>query len=160
MDDDLKEYDLEHYDDEIDQSKGESVGMFPGLSSSAAKYFKGDDDDEEDDDEEGNNGQDYLTLPTETDITEEKAELQVYPTDNMILATRTEDDISYLDVYVYDDGAGAPQGAEEEEGDRLDPDVAKGLVREVSSQMVSTMIQILVILQPLVHLIQLLKFGI
>ncbi|OWB54841.1 hypothetical protein B5S28_g700 [[Candida] boidinii] len=130
MDDDLKEYDLEHYDDEIDQSKGESVGMFPGLSSSAAKYFKGDDDDEEDDDEEGNNGQDYLTLPTETDITEEKAELQVYPTDNMILATRTEDDISYLDVYVYDDGAGAPQGAEEEEGDRLDPDVAKGLVRE------------------------------
>ncbi|CAH2350986.1 hypothetical protein CLIB1423_02S09692 [[Candida] railenensis] len=72
----------------------------------------------------------YLSLPTEEDDKEEKLESQIYPTDNLALATRTEDDISYLDVYVYDDGAGAPEGVDEEEEDKFDADVAKGLVRE------------------------------
>lgn len=117
VDDDLKEYDLEHYDDD-DEKEGEAITMFPGLAKSDAKFHQDDGENEA-----------YLSLPNETDLTEEKEESQIYPTDNLVLATRTEDDISYLDVYVYDDGAGAPEGANEEEEDKLDEDVAKGLIR-------------------------------
>ncbi|KAG7895582.1 hypothetical protein KL935_000480 [Ogataea polymorpha] len=128
IDDDLKEYDLEHYDDDpVDEITGEPITMFPGLSNTAASYAKIVNEDGEM--EEGQE-EHYLTLPTEKEEAEEKAELQVYPTDNMVLATRTEDDVSYLDVYIYDDGAGAPLGAEEEEEDKFDADVANGLVRE------------------------------
>ena len=35
-----------------------------------------------------------------------------------------------MDIYIYDDGAGAPIGAEEEEEDKLDIDVANGMIRE------------------------------
>lgn len=119
QDDDLKEYDLENYDNEANPDQvGQQVTIFPGLSTSDAAIY-------------GEEGEDqYLSLPTEEDTREEKAESQIYPSDNLVLATRTEDDISYLDVYVYDDGAGAPEGADEEEEDKFDADVAKGLVRE------------------------------
>ncbi|CAI5759291.1 unnamed protein product [Candida verbasci] len=117
IDDDLKEYNLESYDDEVEEN-GEKITMFPGLSNTGAKFHN----DEEEEDA-------YLTLPTETDDQEEKQENQIYPTDNLILATRTEDDISWLDIYIYDDGAGSPNGEEEEE-DKLDQDVANGLVRD------------------------------
>lgn len=120
IDDDLKDFDLENYDNDDDGIEGENITMFPGLSNSDAKYHQ---------DEDG--GKDpYLSLPTEVDLQEEKKESQIYPTDNLVLATRTEDDISFLDVYVYDDGAGAPDGANEEEEDKFDADVAKGLVRD------------------------------
>ncbi|CEP62590.1 rRNA-processing protein PWP1 LALA0_S05e09010g [Lachancea lanzarotensis] len=118
-DDDLKEYDLEQYNDDQDLGEGTEATMFPGLSDEV-KYH------------EGENGEDaYMSLPTEEETHEAKEELQVYPTDNMVLATRTEDDISYLDVYVYDDGAGFhdPDVAHEA-GDENDPDVARGLVRD------------------------------
>lgn len=117
IDDDLKEYDLENYDND-DDGNGQSITMFPGLSNTDAKFHQNDEEDA------------YLTLPNEEDLLEEKKESQIYPTDNLVLATRTEDDVSYLDVYVYDDGAGAPEGSQEEEGDLLDADVAKGLIRE------------------------------
>ncbi|KAI3403367.2 PWP1 [Candida oxycetoniae] len=124
IDDDLKKYNLETYDAEDDDyGTGENITMFPGLSSSDAKMY------ENGEGEEGENDM-YLMLPTEVDEQEEKQENQIYPTDNLVLATRTEDDISWLDVYIYDDGAGAPAGAEEEEEDKLDNDVAKGLVRD------------------------------
>lgn len=116
VDDELKEYDLENYDNETDN--GVAVSFMPGLSTTDAEF------------QEGEDGTNYLTLPNEKDIQEEKEELQIYPTDNLVLATRTEDDVLYLDVYVYDDGAGAPDGAEEEEGDKLDEDVARGMTRE------------------------------
>ena len=115
IDDDLKEYDLENYDEE--EGESEAATMFPGMDATI-----------QDNGEDGT----YLTLPTEEDMQEEKQESQIYPTDNLVLATRTEDDISYLDVYIYDDGAGAPEGATEEEEDKFDQDVAKGLVRESS----------------------------
>lgn len=117
VDDDLKEYNLENYDDEGNDETGETITMFPGLASTDATI----------NDVEGDQ---YLTLPTAVDEQEAKQEMQVYPTDNLVLATRTEDDVSYLDVYVYDDGAGAPEGSNEEEADKLDADVAKGLIRE------------------------------
>lgn len=116
VDDELKEYDLENYDDE--SGKGQSASFFPGLSLTDVEYLA------------GANGENYLSLPSDKDIQDEKEELQIYPTDNLVLATRTEDEVLYLDVYVYDDGAGAPDGAEEEEGDKLDEDVARGMTRE------------------------------
>ncbi|EGW30787.1 periodic tryptophan protein 1 [Spathaspora passalidarum NRRL Y-27907] len=119
IDDDLKEYNLESYDDDEVDPNGEPITMFPGLSNTDAKLIQGDEE-----------GEQFLSLPTEVDLQEEKQENQIYPTDNLVLATRTEDDISYLDVYIYDDGAGAPQGSTEEEEDKLDPDVANGLVRD------------------------------
>lgn len=120
IDDDLKEYDLENYDNEGEETTGEAVGFFPGLSASDAQY------------EENEDGDAYLSLPTNADLQEDKKEMQIYPTDNLVLATRTEDDVSYLDVYVYDDGAGAPEGSPEEEADRLDQDVANGMTREAN----------------------------
>lgn len=116
IDDELKEYDLENYDE--DTGNGELVAFIPGLSTTDAEI------------QEGEDGENYLSLPTERDMQEDKQEMQIYPTDNLVLATRTEDDVLYLDVYVYDDGAGAPEGTEEEEGDKLDEDVARGMTRD------------------------------
>lgn len=116
IDDDLKEYDLEHYDDDDDDTDGVLTSI-PGLSTEV-EYHEGDEENDP-----------YISLPTEEEVLEDKQEYQIYPTDNLILATRTEDDVSYLDVYVYDDGAGAPEGSNEEDADKLDPDVAKGFER-------------------------------
>lgn len=120
VDDDLKEFDLEHYDDPEDEANAQDA-MFMGLSEEVKFY-------------EGEEGEDpYISLPKSKDDVEEKQELQVYPTDNMVLATRTEDDVSYLDVYVYDDGAGFHDSdIPSEKGDEQDPDVARGLVRNSS----------------------------
>ncbi|KAM3159469.1 PWP1-like protein [Lachancea thermotolerans] len=122
-DDNLEEYDMEHYGVKEDEMLGEGAeaSMFPGLSDEV-KFHEGED------------GEDaILSLPTQQDSQEEKQELQVYPTDNMVLATRTEDDVSYLDVYVYDDGAGFHDAeVNQEPGDDKDPDVARGLVRDSS----------------------------
>lgn len=118
VDDDLKEYNLENYDVDDNDEKSESITMFPGLAATDATFNENED------------GDAFLTLPNEVDQQEAKQEMQIYPTDNLVLATRTEDDISYLDVYVYDDGAGAPEGSAEEEADKLDSDVANGLIRE------------------------------
>lgn len=105
IDDDLKEYDLEHYDDEDeDLGDGAKVTMLPGLSNDAEFH-------------ENEEGEDpYITLPNEEEVVQDKQESQVYPTDNLILSTRTEDDISFLDIHVYDDGA----------DDLLDPEVPEG----------------------------------
>lgn len=121
IDNDMGEYDMEEQGEEPD-GPGEDVSMFPAIASENVKFHEGED------------GADpYLSLPTEGDQLEDKSELQVYPTDNMVLATRTEDDVSYLDVYVYDDGAGFHgDDIPTEAGDEADPDVARGLVRDSS----------------------------
>lgn len=122
IDNDMGEYDMEEVETEAPAGAGEDVSMFPALANENIKFHEGED------------GADpYLSLPTENDQLEDKTELQVYPTDNMVLATRTEDDVSYLDVYVYDDGAGFHgDDIPAEAGDEADPDVAKGLVRDSS----------------------------
>ncbi|KAI5466165.1 WD40-repeat-containing domain protein [Mariannaea sp. PMI_226] len=96
-DDDLKEYDLEHYDDDDDDdnkapSSGEVLPMF-GNSKALAYY-------------EDNNDDPYITLNAEQeDAEEEREDLQVLATDNLILVTKVEDEMANLEVYVYEDEA-------------------------------------------------------
>ena len=95
-DDDLKEYDMEHYDDDEDDideagsQDGEESGLFGNVKSLA--YHADNKDDP------------YITLQ-ENDASddEEREELQIMPTDNMVLAARVEDEVAHLEVYVYED---------------------------------------------------------
>jgi periodic tryptophan protein 1 len=87
----LKEYDLEHYDDEDNEETGTSMGMFENIKSLA--YH---DSNEEDP---------YITLKGEEEDDEEREEMQILETDNLVLAARIEDDIAHLEVYVYEDDA-------------------------------------------------------
>lgn len=94
FDDDLKEYDLEHYDDEDDepQANGSSMGMFGNVKSLA--YY------------ESNKEDPYITLQGEAeDEEEDREDLQVLATDNLILSAKVEDEMAQLDVYVYEDEA-------------------------------------------------------
>lgn len=102
-DDDLKEYDMEHYDDEPDadggggsdgeEMEGPNDSIFGNIKSLA--YHTDNKDDP------------YITLPKDGDVSdeEERDELQVLPTDNMVLAARIEDEVAHLEVYVYEDEA-------------------------------------------------------
>lgn len=93
IDDDLKEYDLEHYDDdpEEDIEVAQSMGMFGNVKSLA--YY------------ENNKEDPYITIPDEEDENEERENLQVLATDNMVLAAKVEDELAHLEVYVYEDEA-------------------------------------------------------
>ena len=101
-DDDLKEYDMDNYDNEPDIVHG-----------------GGDDDDDDDEPSNSifgnikslayhtdNKDDPYITLPeNEDEDDEEREELQVLPTDNMVLSARIEDEVAHLEVYVYEDDA-------------------------------------------------------
>lgn len=91
-DDDLKEYHLDDYDeDEVDEN-GESVSMFGNVRSLA--YYAPDEKDP------------YLVLPEgENEDDEEREELQILATDNVILAAKVEDEVAHLEVFVYEDEA-------------------------------------------------------
>ncbi|KAH8700699.1 putative rRNA processing protein Pwp1 [Talaromyces proteolyticus] len=89
-DDDLKEYELDHYDsDEVDED-GEEVTMF-GNVKSLAYHQPGDKDP-------------YLEIP-EDDDQEDREELQILGTDNLLIAGKVEDEVAHLEVYVYEDSA-------------------------------------------------------
>lgn len=98
-DDDLKEYDMEHYDDEPETAPAEDEeeeannSIFGNIKSLA--YYKDQNEDP------------YIKLPEDGDASdeEEREELQVLPTDNMVLAARIEDEVAHLEVYVYEDDA-------------------------------------------------------
>ncbi|EHK41105.1 uncharacterized protein TrAtP1_004517 [Trichoderma atroviride] len=91
-DDDLKEYDLEHYDDDEDDDNAPaangSMGMFGNVKSLA--YY------------ESNKEDPYITLQDD-DEDEERQDLQVLATDNLILSAKVEDELAHLEVYVYED---------------------------------------------------------
>ena len=91
-DDDLKEYNLSDYDnDEVDE-EGEKPTMF-GNVKSMAYHAPGEEDP-------------YLTLPQgEISDDEEREELQILATDNLLLAAKVEDEVAHLEVYVYEDEA-------------------------------------------------------
>lgn len=100
-DDDLKEYDLEHYDDPAEEDEetmdGEggpeaNLSMFGNVKNLAYHQSNAEDP--------------YITLnENEASDDEEREELQVLPTDNMVLAARVEDEVAHLEVYVYEDSA-------------------------------------------------------
>ncbi|KAF5327650.1 hypothetical protein D9619_004799 [Psilocybe cf. subviscida] len=83
-DEDLAEYNLDDYDDE---GTADPVGPFSNIKG--LKYYR---DNEEDP---------YITMKDEDD--DEREELEILPTDNMIVVAKTEDEISQLEVYVYDE---------------------------------------------------------
>lgn len=94
IDDDLKEYDLEHYDDddEAEQGKGQSMGMFGNVKSLA--YYDSNKDDP------------YITMKDDHEDDEgDREDLQILATDNLLLAAKIEDELAHLEVYVYEDGA-------------------------------------------------------
>ena len=86
-DDDLREYDLEHYssDEEKDTRTLSKIGNAKALayhdSNAEDPYLAGDNREED----------------------EEREELQILNTDNMILAARVEDEVAHLEIYVYED---------------------------------------------------------
>ena len=93
-DDDLREYDLEHYDDEPEagpDGPGDTMGMFGNIKSLA--YHENNEDDP------------YITLKEDEDDDDDREDLQILGTDNLILAARVEDDLAHLEVYVYEDEA-------------------------------------------------------
>ncbi|KAI4163813.1 MAG: hypothetical protein LQ342_002586 [Letrouitia transgressa] len=90
IDDDLKEYDLDHYDSDPVDENGDPLAMFGNTSSLA--YHKSNADDP------------YITLK-DGDDEDEKEELQVLATDNMIVAAKVEDEVAHLEIYVYEDEA-------------------------------------------------------
>ncbi|KAK3330342.1 WD40-repeat-containing domain protein [Apodospora peruviana] len=93
IDDDLKEYDLEHYDDDDEDEQGEAqqMGMFGNVKSLA--YYESNKDDP------------YITLKDDADDDEDREELQILATDNLLLAAKIEDELAHLEVYVYEDEA-------------------------------------------------------
>ncbi|PFH56762.1 hypothetical protein XA68_16034 [Ophiocordyceps unilateralis] len=94
-DDDLKEYDLEHYDDDGGggggteaQEEGQTMGMFGNVKSLA--YYESNDDDP------------YITLQDDEDE-DDRQDLQIMATDNLILSAKVEDELAQLEVYVFED---------------------------------------------------------
>ena len=91
-DDDLKEYDLEHYDDDDEDAEGQSMDMFGNIKS--LNYYENNKDDP------------YITIPDgEDDDDDDREELQILATDNLLLAAKVEDELAHLEVYVYEDSA-------------------------------------------------------
>ncbi|TKX23321.1 WD domain-containing protein 19 [Elsinoe australis] len=98
-DDDLKEYDLEHYDDddepeEEDEAEegGGSLAMFGNVRSLAYHNSNAEDP--------------YITLKDDdASDNEEREELEIMDTDNLVLAAKVEDEVAHLEVYVYEDSA-------------------------------------------------------
>ncbi|KAI9806889.1 MAG: hypothetical protein M1833_002547 [Piccolia ochrophora] len=92
QEDDLGEYDLEHYDDDVEKETNESsLTMFGNVRSLA--YH------------DSNSEDPYITLQDEEDEDEDREELQILATDNLLLAARVEDEVAHLEVYVYEDEA-------------------------------------------------------
>jgi len=93
-DDDLKEYDLEHYDDDVEKDKkaeGMGMGMFGNVKSLAYHESNADDP--------------YITMKENEEDDEDREELQILATDNMVLAAKIEDEVAHLEIYVYEDEA-------------------------------------------------------
>ena len=89
-DDDLKAYDLEHYESDTNV---ENRDMMAVLGSARSLAYHGSNADDP-----------YITMQ-ENDEDEERQELQILAMDNMIVAAKVEDEVAHLEVYVYEDEA-------------------------------------------------------
>lgn len=88
-DDDMKEYNLSDYDNDEADDAGEKLGMFGNVRSLA--YHQAGEEDP------------YLVLPEGDDSDNEREELQILPSDNLIVAAKVEDEVPSIEVYVYED---------------------------------------------------------
>ncbi|GAA5953983.1 hypothetical protein JCM3765_000714 [Sporobolomyces pararoseus] len=87
-DDDLAAYNLDTYDEE--ESKGAAMGAFSNIKG--LTYYGNADEDP------------YVTLEAKQEDEDlEREELEILPTDNLIVAAKTQDDVSQLEIYVYDE---------------------------------------------------------
>ncbi|OCK83845.1 WD40 repeat-like protein [Lepidopterella palustris CBS 459.81] len=94
IDDDLKEYDLEHYDDDEDrgqEGEGDTMAMFGNIKTLVYHESNADDP--------------YITMQERDEDDDEREELQILSSDNLVLAARIEDEVAHLEVYVYEDEA-------------------------------------------------------
>lgn len=88
--DDLKEYNLDDYDDDPVDEQGEKFAMFGNVGSLA--YHAPHEKDP------------YIMLPEgEQESDDEREELQILSSDNLILAAKVEDEVAQLEVFVYED---------------------------------------------------------
>ncbi|KAG9292039.1 hypothetical protein G9A89_017939 [Geosiphon pyriformis] len=85
IDPELAEYKLDEYDDEA--IEGEPLNFFGNLK--ALTYYTSNDEDP------------FITLNDEDD--DETGDVRILPTDNILVAARTEDEISQLEIYVYEE---------------------------------------------------------
>ena len=90
-DNDLQDFDLEHYDSDGHKEMGEPTTLLGNAQSLA--FYKSNSDDP------------YITLEDGEDDDEERQELQVLSTDNMLVAAKVEDEVAHLEIYVYEDEA-------------------------------------------------------
>ncbi|KAG0205776.1 hypothetical protein BGX28_002699 [Mortierella sp. GBA30] len=81
----LAEYNLDDYDE--DKPEGQEATIFSNLKG--LTYYQ------------SNREDPYITLRDEED--EDQEDIMIQATDNLLLAAKTEDDISHLEVYLYDE---------------------------------------------------------
>ncbi|KAL8689272.1 MAG: hypothetical protein Q9218_005024, partial [Villophora microphyllina] len=98
-DDDLKEYDLDHYDSDTSAAataaaangSGEPLTMFGNARSLAYHTSNAEDP--------------YITIPDNEDEDDDREDLHILATDNMLVAAKVEDEVAHLEIYVYEDEA-------------------------------------------------------
>jgi periodic tryptophan protein 1 len=97
QDDDLAEYDLDNYDNDADDAAegpadNLTMSMFGNVRNLAYHSSNAEDP--------------YITLDDgQQSDDDEREEMQILPTDNMLLAARIEDEVAHLECYVYEDDA-------------------------------------------------------
>jgi periodic tryptophan protein 1 len=90
--DELAEYNLDDYDNDPVDDEGEKFSMFGNVRSLA--YHAPNEEDP------------YLVMPDGANSDdEEREELQILATDNLLLAAKVEDEVAHLEVFVYEDDA-------------------------------------------------------
>ncbi|KDQ57139.1 hypothetical protein JAAARDRAFT_58614 [Jaapia argillacea MUCL 33604] len=83
--DDLAQYQLDDYDKDE-----ESTALGPFSNIKGLKYYRDNEDDP------------YITLKDDPED-DERQELEVLPTDNLLITAKTADEISQLEIYIYDE---------------------------------------------------------
>ncbi|TFK49635.1 transducin family protein/WD-40 repeat family protein [Heliocybe sulcata] len=85
MDEDLSKYNLDDYDND---DAAPATGPFSNIKG--LKYYRDNEDDP------------YITLKDDEED-DEREDLEILPSDNLLVVAKTEDEVSQLEIYVYDD---------------------------------------------------------
>ncbi|KAJ3008031.1 hypothetical protein HKX48_008807 [Thoreauomyces humboldtii] len=95
-DDELAEYNMDNYDDDSDPEEAAAAAAGEGAAIPLFSKVQGLT-------YHGSNEEDpYVSVLDQEDEDEELREMVVMPHDNLLLAAKTEDDISHLEVYLYE----------------------------------------------------------